>query len=129
MSLRSKYLLFGIVIFFCEVLIATKLSGFKFIRENFGDFLVVILLYFIVKTVRDFPPLPLAMCIFVFSVIIEITQYFHLSDALGFRRGSVISILMGTNFSFYDILMYLLGTITAYGFDQLYFRKRNLKNV
>ncbi len=129
MTNRTKYFLIAVLIFICEVLIATKLSGFKFIRENFGDFLVVILLYFIVKMVRDFPPLPLAICIFVFAVIVEITQYFHLSDELGFRRGSLISILMGTNFSFYDILMYLLGTITAYGFDSAVFRKRSTKNA
>jgi len=129
MSSRSKYLLIAILIFCCEVLIATKLSGFKFIRENFGDFLVVILLYFIVKTIRDVPPLPLAISIFVFACAVEISQYFHLADALGLRRGSVLSILLGTNFSFYDILMYLLGTLTAYGFDLLFFRKPSPQNA
>ena len=129
MSSRSKYLLIALLLFFCEVLIATKLSGFKFIRENFGDFLVVILLYFIVKTIRDVPALPLAISIFVFACAVEITQYFHLADALGLRRGSVLSILLGNNFSFYDILMYLAGTAVAYSSEVLFFRKRSAQNA
>jgi len=124
MNLRIKYLLITVLIFVCEILIATKLSGFKFIRENFGDFLVVILLYFAVKTIRDFPALPLAISIFVFASAIEISQYFHLADALGLRRGSVLSIALGNNFSFYDILMYLAGSIAACAIDVWFFQKR-----
>ena len=124
MNLRIKYLLIAVLVFVCEVLIATKLSGFKFVRENFGDFLVVILLYFAVKTIRNFPALSLAISIFVFACAVEISQYFHLADALGLRRGSVLSIALGNNFSFYDILMYLVGSIAAYTIDVLFFRKR-----
>ena len=129
MNKRLGYLLIAVLLFVCEVLIATKLSGFKFLRENFGDFLVVILLYFAVKTIRDFPPLPLAISIFIFACIVEITQYFHLADALGLRRGSLLSIVLGNNFSFYDILMYLLGSIAAYFIDVSVFRRRSAVNV
>jgi hypothetical protein len=128
-SPKSKYLLIAILLFLCEVLIATKLSALKYIRGSLGDFLVVILLYFIVKTIRDVPALPLAISVFVFACIVEISQYFHLADALGFRRGSLLSILLGTNFSFFDILMYLVGTLVAYGSDLLFFRKGSPQNA
>ncbi|HZS43687.1 MAG TPA: DUF2809 domain-containing protein [Blastocatellia bacterium] len=129
MKRRLSYLLIAVLIFVCEVLIATKLSSLKFLRENFGDFLVVILIYFAVKTVCDFRALPLAISVFLFACAVEISQYFHLADALGLRRGSILRILLGTTFSFYDIAMYLAGSITAYFIDSLCFRKRSAAKV
>jgi hypothetical protein len=123
MRSRAKYLLIALIIFIIEVLVATIFSHFIFIRSFLGDFLVVILLYFLVKAFRQVTPLPLALAVFVFSCIVETTQYFHLADWLGLQRGNLLSILMGTNFSWVDILMYFFGCITSYFFDSLILSK------
>ncbi|MBN2390668.1 MAG: DUF2809 domain-containing protein [Anaerolineae bacterium] len=114
MRIRAKYLLITLSLFIVEVLIATTFSHSRFIRSYLGDYLVVILLYCLVKSFYDAPPLALATSIFIFACGIEIAQYFRLTDILGLRPGSVPSILLGTNFSWFDILMYFAGSLTAY---------------
>ena len=114
MRIRAKHLLITLVLFIIEVLIATTFSRSRFIRSYLGDYLVVILLYYLVKSFYDVSPLVLSILIFVFACGIEIAQYFRLADVLGLRPGSVLSILLGTSFSWMDILMYFTGCLTAY---------------
>jgi DNA integrity scanning protein DisA with diadenylate cyclase activity len=114
MRIRAKYLLIALGLFIVEVLIATIFSHSRFIRAYLGDYLVVIMLYCLVKSFYDVPPLVLATSIFVFACGIEIAQYFRLADVLRLRPGSVLSILLGTSFSWVDILMYFAGSLTAY---------------
>ena len=114
MRIRAKYLLITLSLFIVEVLIATTFSHSRFIRSYLGDYLVVILLYCLVKSFYDVSPLVLAISIFVFACGIEIAQYFRLADVLGLRPGSMLSILVGTSFSWMDILMYAGGSLTAY---------------
>jgi len=114
MRIRANYLLITLGLFIIEVLIATTFSHNRFIRSYLGDYLVVILLYYLVKSFYDVSPLVLSILIFVFACGIEIAQYFRLADSLGLRPGSVLSILLGTSFSWIDILMYFAGSLTAY---------------
>ncbi|MBI3230901.1 MAG: DUF2809 domain-containing protein [Burkholderiales bacterium] len=117
MSARLRYALIAIAIFIIEVIIAIRLVDLSFIRGSVGDFLVVALIYFFMLSLKDWPRKSLALWVFVFACLVEITQYFHLADMLGLRRGSVIYILLGNVFSWQDIAMYLLGTWAAYGVD------------
>lgn len=120
---KAKYVWIAAIAFFCEVLIATKFSGFNHVRGSLSDFLVVIFLYFLVKVFWDGPSCPLALSILGFACAVEISQHFHLADALGLRRGGLASILLGNTFSLLDILMYLAGTVVAYLFDTFFIRK------
>jgi len=126
MHVRTKHLLIALVVFVAEILVATIFSQVRFVRSFLSDFLVVILLYHLVKAFRAFAPLPLAIAVFLFSCVVEVSQYFHLADALGFPRGSLPNILLGTSFSWIDILMYFLGCLTSFGVDFFYFRKAEL---
>ena len=126
MHVRTKHLSIALVVFIAEILVATIFSEVLFVRSFLSDFLVVILLYHLVKAFRAFAPLPLAIAVFLFSCVVEVSQYFHLADALGFPRGSLPSILLGTSFSWIDILMYFLGCLTSFGVDFFYFRKVEL---
>lgn len=110
-----KYALLALMLFIVEVIIATKLNGYHFIRAYFGDFLVVILLYCLLKAVYDFDPKRLAIGIFAFSVVEEVAQYFGIADVLqltGWAR-----VVVGTSFSFHDVLMYAAGCIAAWWVD------------
>jgi hypothetical protein len=117
-----KHLLIVVAIFFAEILVATRFSNIQFVRSYLSDFLVVILVYHFVKVLRDIPPATLAASVFIFACGIEILQYFHLVDVLGLRSGSLLRILIGTSFSWGDILAYFLGCLTAYFIDLHFIR-------
>lgn len=113
---RLTYLFISLGLLLVEFIIATQLTEIVWIRAFFGDFLVVILLYTLVKSVVDVTPKPLALGIFIFACWVEFAQYFKIADILqltGWART-----IVGTRFSGYDILMYALGCLTIYGLDR-----------
>lgn len=114
MSFRTTHLLIAAGVFLAEILVATRFSRVPFVRSFLGDYLVAILVYHFLKAFREFRPFPLACAVFGLSCSIEVSQYFHLADALGLQRGSLPSIVLGNSFSWLDILMYLLGSATSY---------------
>lgn len=113
--IKKNYALAALTLFIVEVIIATKLNGYHFIRAYFGDFLVVILLYCMVKAVYDFDAKRLAIGIFAFSVIEEVAQYFRIADVLQLRGWA--RVVVGTSFSFDDVLMYAAGCGVVYWVD------------
>lgn len=121
MQIRAKYQLITIGILIAEILIATIFSGIGIIRSYLGDYLVVILLFYLVKSGFDVSPLALSILVFLFAGAIETAQYFHLADVLGLRYGGLFGTLLGNSFSWLDILMYFLGCLTAYFVETRHF--------
>ena len=117
MPLKIKHLLIALLVFIAEILVATTFAHVPFIRSFMSDFLVAILLYHFVKVFIAVSPGRLAVAVFVFSCGVEISQYFHLADAMGLRRGSLLSMLLGNSFSWGDIAMYGIGCLTSYFLD------------
>jgi len=95
------------------------------IRPYGGDFLVVILIYCFVRSFINTAAVPTAIAVLLFAYAVEISQYFHLVNVLGLERSSLAKALLGTSFSFIDLLMYTLGTITILVVEHL---KTSLKN-
>jgi hypothetical protein len=93
------------------------------IRPYGGDLLVVILLYCLVRSFWNVPVVPLSLGVLVFSYLEETGQYFHLADRLGFTRPSLVRVLIGTYFTWTDMLSYTLGIGLVLGAEGL---KRNL---
>jgi len=120
MSRRTKHLLIALLAFLAEILVATTFARVRWIRSFLSDYLVVILIYHLVKSIRDISPLPLAIAVFLFSCVVETAQFFHLADVLGFHHPSLIRTLIGTSFSWVDILMYLAGCTTSYFVDSFF---------
>ena len=89
------------------------------IRPYGGDYLCVIFLYCVVQTFWKVPVLPLALWVLAFACFVEVTQYFHLADRLGFTQPSVIRTLMGYTFAWADIFCYILGIGTVLAFEKL----------
>jgi hypothetical protein len=81
------------------------------IRPFGGDFLVVILLYCLVKSFLNSPVLLTACWILVFAYAVEVSQYFHFVHLLGLQHSNMAKILLGTSFSFIDMGMYTLGIL------------------
>jgi|APLak6261679142_1056127.scaffolds.fasta_scaffold00075_37 hypothetical protein len=116
-AVRRTWALFAVGLFVTEVLIATVWKHVPFVRADLGDYLVVILLYAVAKTMRPFRATPLAVGLFGFAALVECAQGLGLADRLGFARGSWPSIIIGTTFQTSDLLMYLAGCLTAWLLD------------
>jgi DNA integrity scanning protein DisA with diadenylate cyclase activity len=115
-----KYFLLTIAIFLIEVLIATKLKDIFFVRAYLGDVIVVILIYTFIKcffTINNNQKLIFG--ILIFSCLVEFAQYFNIAEKLGFRRGSLMYIVIGNSFSWIDILCYAAGCLLLYIFVKL----------
>lgn len=109
-----KNLLIATTIFLVEVLIATKLKDWFFVRAYLGDVLVVMLMYYFIKAFFDFNPTKLIIGIFIFSCMIEFAQYFHFAEVLGFKDNRLMMIVLGNSFSWIDILCYFAGCMVLY---------------
>lgn len=109
-----KFLFLSILLFVSEVLIATTFKDNFFVRAYLGDVIVVILMYTMVRTLFRMNNQKLIIGIFIFSCFVEVTQYFHLAEVLGFPSGSIMNILMGNSFSWIDILCYFVGCLMVW---------------
>jgi len=122
-----RYFLLTILLFLTEVLIGRYMDD-AIIRPYGGDFLVVILIYCFVRTFFDTPVLRTAIGVLLFSYFIEITQYFHLVNLLGLQDCKIARIVMGTYFSFVDMLAYTLGILLVLIIEKLFGHERATKN-
>jgi Protein of unknown function (DUF2809) len=114
---KKKYFIFFIFLLLVEILIASYVDD-QFIRPYAGDYLVVILLYCLLRGFVKISVVPAAAAVLGFSFLIETLQYFKLADKLGFPPGSLSRILLGDYFSWIDLLTYTLGIITVLCFEQ-----------
>ncbi|HEY4206213.1 MAG TPA: DUF2809 domain-containing protein [Puia sp.] len=107
--LHKGYLSFSLLLLIIEILIAAFLND-RFIRPYGGDFLVVILLYCLLRSFLNTSVPRTALSVLLVSYLVETTQYFRLADLLGIKS-RVLRILMGSYFTWNDILSYTLGII------------------
>lgn len=116
-TFNYTYFLATVFIFLTEVLIATKLKDIFFVRAYLGDVIVVMLIYTFIKTffrIEDNKKLILG--ILIFSFLVEFAQYFNIAEKLGFRKGSLMYIVIGNSFSWIDILCYFVGCLLLFVF-------------
>ena len=110
-----KYFLISIFIFIVEVLIATVFKDLFFVRAYLGDVIVVVLMYtLILSFFKVENRTKLIIELFIFSVIMEVLQYFKIADVLGLKPGSMAAIIVGNSFSWIDILCYGVGCVLIY---------------
>ena len=105
-----------LVIFVIEVVIAIFASDNP-IRGSLGDILVVVLIYCFIKSFFANEIKLLWLYIFVFAVLVEIGQYFHLVDLLGLSENRFAAIILGSTFDPWDIVCYFVGCICIWFFE------------
>lgn len=115
---KLSYFVLTLVLIGVEIFIGACMHD-AVIRPYGGDLLVVVLLYCLIRSFWDLPVLPLSLGILVFSYVEETGQYFHLADRLGFKRPSLMRVLIGTYFTWTDILSYTLGILLVLGAERL----------
>ena len=109
---NKDYLLISIAILIVETMIALFAKD-KFIRPIFGDYLVVILLFYLFATFLKISKNKIALITLVISYIIEGLQYIHILELLHLDNIKILNILLGNSFSWTDMLAYTLGTLTV----------------
>lgn len=110
---RSFYIISALILLAIECLIALFVHD-RIVRPYIGDLLVVILIY---MTVRSFIPEGIKMLplyVFIFAVIVEILQFFDVVSMLKVSDNAAARTIIGTSFSWTDIIMYAIGCLMTY---------------
>jgi hypothetical protein len=108
LTFNYKFLILFLVILLAEILIGKYLHD-PFIRPFGGDVLVVVLIYAFLRTFLLTNNKKLALGVFIFACIIEFLQALHYVTWFGLEDNKLMSIMMGTSFSYYDLLAYFGG--------------------
>ncbi len=112
-----KYFLLALLLFVTEVLIALYVHD-QIIRPYIGDVLVVILMYYSIKAILNFPVKKTAIAVLIISFIIEGLQYLNIVEQLGLQDNKLAATVIGTSFSWVDIFAYILGFILVLIFER-----------
>jgi len=124
-SLKS-FVIF-LLIFIIEVIIARFIND-SFIRPYGGDILVVILMYYFVKTFVQTKSLYIVVCVVIFAYLVEIGQYLHLVEVLNMQDNKLMRTVIGSSFSWGDILCYTIGGAICYFVDRKHDDKEKHKS-
>ncbi|MDH2207033.1 MULTISPECIES: ribosomal maturation YjgA family protein [Empedobacter] len=107
----------AIIIFLIEVIIALYIKD-KIIRPFVGDILVVIFIYYFIKAFINTKAINIAIFTLFFSFIVEILQYFNFVEMIGLGHNKAARIIIGTSFSWIDLLCYFVGFILLFFIDK-----------
>lgn len=126
LTFNKNYFGFAILIFFIEILIALYVND-SIVRPYFGDVLVVILMYCFLKSFLQLSVLTVAIAVLLFSFSIEFLQYLNIVATLGLEKSKIARTVIGTSFSWIDLLTYIIGIIIVLGVEK-YWLKKEIKN-
>lgn len=93
-----------------EVFIAKYTTGF--IRHSVGDYFAVLFVYTFIKSLFKISVEKAALITFVISFVIEFLQLSNLQNHFPKEHERALKIILGTSFSFGDLIAYTLGVIT-----------------
>ncbi|MEO0045416.1 MAG: hypothetical protein RL705_607 [Bacteroidota bacterium] len=123
---NRNYWLLTLLLFSIEIAIALFVHD-NFIRPYIGDVLVVILIYCFVKSFLKVSVYKAAMAVLLFAFGIEILQYLVIVEKLGLQNNRLARIVIGTSFSWEDILAYLAGIVIVIVFERFVSNKKVLQ--
>lgn len=104
MTLNFKNLSIFILLFITELLIVINYKN-GFIRNNFGDYLVILMLYYFFRSFINLKPVYTALLTLCIAYTVEFLQYINIVEILNLEQH-------GTTFSIHDIIAYTLGFLT-----------------
>lgn len=108
-----KSFLIFLLILFIEIIIGLYIRD-AIIRPYGGDVLVILLIYYFIKSFIKTKYTYILIGTLLFAYSIEIGQYYKMVEVLGLQNNTFMSIIMGTSFSWGDMLSYTLGALICY---------------
>lgn len=106
------YFVWVLVLFAVEVFIALFVRD-AYVRPVGGDFLVVIMLYCVVKSFTTIHTKITAPGVLLFSYLIETAQHYNIVGLLGLQDIPLARVVIGTNFSWTDMAAYTAGVVSV----------------
>lgn len=122
LTFNKNYFGFAVLIFFIEVLIALFVHD-SFVRPYLGDVLVVILIYCFLKSFLQLPVLTVAIFVLIFSFAIEFLQFLNIVEKLRLEKSKIARTVIGTSFSWIDLLTYIVGIAIVIIVEKYWFKK------
>ena len=116
---RIFFIAFTLLLFIIEVLIAVFVND-KIIRPYIGDVLVTLLIYCFIRIFLPDGIKKLPLYVFIFSCFVELLQYFNFVELIGLSDNTLARIVIGTSFSWIDIICYGVGCLLCYFLEQFY---------
>ena len=110
---KTHYFIGFLIILALEILIASYVND-SFIRPYLGDTLATILVYFFIMSLLRIDYRWGILISLAVSYLVEIAQYFSVITSLGLSDNRMAQILLGTSFSWGDMIMYSLGGFFIY---------------
>ncbi|MCL2873328.1 MAG: DUF2809 domain-containing protein [Defluviitaleaceae bacterium] len=107
-----KYFTASMIFLIVIVLIALFVES-GFIRNHFGDILIVLFIYCLMRIFLRNRLKFLWLYIFAFAVLVEIMQYFGLVYMIGLGHSQIARVVIGVTFDWWDIVMYFLGCVVV----------------
>ena len=123
-NFRSRYFLVAVLLFVIELLIALFVKD-AIIRPHIGDLLVVIMIYCFLRAFLNITVVNAVVVTLLFAYVVEALQYFNIVYRIGWQQSAVARIVIGTHFSWIDILAYTAGAAIVLIFENR-FRKQNV---
>ncbi len=96
-----------------------------FIRYTFGDYLVVILLYAIIRGCTNLKVWVSALVVLLIAYLIEMLQLVHFLTYFNLENNPTANLILGSTFQMGDLLAYTLGILTVLIFEHYYANNKN----
>jgi hypothetical protein len=122
---NKRYFSIALLILCIEVWIALYVHD-KVIRPYIGDLLVVIFIYAVIKSFLRLPVLEAALFVLFFSFAIELLQGIQIVDKLGLSNSNVARTVIGTSFSWMDLVAYVVGIAIVLAVERARRKRRQL---
>ncbi|UOK41488.1 MULTISPECIES: DUF2809 domain-containing protein [Flavobacterium] len=119
---NKNYFALTVLIFCVEVLIALFVHD-NFVRPYLGDVLVVILIYCFLKSFIKLPVLTASVAVLLFAFGIEFLQFLDIVEKLHLESSKVARTVIGTSFSWIDLLTYVAGISIVIAAEKYWFNK------
>ena len=110
MKFSKAYFFWFLILFIIEACIAFFIKE-GFIRHTFGDILVVIMLYCLIKSFVKAKPIYTVITVLIVSFGIEFLQLTHILQWLHIENNKALKLILGSTFDINDLLAYLFGII------------------
>lgn len=98
------------LLFLVELIIAIYIDD-SFVRPFVGDVLVIMLIYFFIRTFLVCHKMKLIIAILLFAFSVEVGQYFDMVSILHLQDNKLARIVLGTTFDVMDFVGYSVGAL------------------
>ncbi len=112
LQINKTYLVIALILFLIEIWIAFIIKE-GFIRYTFGDYLVVILLYCLVRGFTNLKVLTTVLFVGLIAFTIEFLQLANLVEFLNVQDNKLAKLILGSTFHITDLIAYTIGLITV----------------